>query len=346
VPLPGRSASLLWAALLVMAPAAAVAQPATPSSDAKDNARKLAERGYELFQAGKYAEAIGHFDKAEQLFHAPPHLLFIARSQAKLGKLLAARAAYDAIVAERLASYAPDAFVLAQQEARIEVAALRTRLPTLELRIRGAAPHTVQVQIDGASVPVARERQRVPVDPGKHTVVARTGAAPPLTRSVTVMESTSTPIELSFDGAPSTGAGPGAGVGDAGQAPDEGIPSSLVPPIVAFVVGGLGLGVGAVTGAMSLSKVADIERTCAEDATGVKRCDPAREPDADTARTLGTVSTVSFVIGGVGVGTGVLLLLLRAQDDAPAPAQVSRRAPGVTVTPVIGTRFLGVQGRF
>jgi len=345
VPLPGRSATLLCAALLVMAPAVAMAQPATPNSDAKDSARKLAERGYELFQAGKYGEAIGHFEKAEQLFHAPPHLLFIARSQAKLGKLLAARAAYDAIVAERLASYAPDAFVLAQQEARIEVAALRTRLPTLELRIRGAAPSAVAVQIDGASVPVARERQRFPVDPGKHTVVARSGGATPLIRSVTVMESTSTPIELSFDGAPST-APVGAGAGDPGQAPDDGVPSSLVPPIVAFAVGGLGLGVGAVTGAMSLSKVADIEERCAEDASGVKRCRPEDEPDADTARTLGTVSTVSFVVGSVGVGTGVLLLLLRAQDDAPAPAQVSRRARGVTVTPLIGTRFLGVQGQF
>ncbi|MEJ7729112.1 MAG: hypothetical protein WKG00_07850 [Polyangiaceae bacterium] len=345
MPLPGRSASLLWAALLVMAPAVATAQPATPSSDAKDGARKLAERGYELFQAGKYGEAIGHFDKAEQLFHAPPHLLFIARSQAKLGKLLAARAAYDAIVAERLASYAPDAFVLAQQEARIEVAALRTRLPTLELRIRGAAPSAVEVQIDGASVPVARERQRIPVDPGKHTVVARSGAAPPLTRSVAAMESMSIPVERFFDGAPGApAAGPGAGAPV--EAPDEGAPSSLVPPIVAFAVGGVGLGVGAITGAMSLSIVSDIEAHCTDETSGAKRCRPQDEPDADTARTLGTVSTVSFVVGGVGVATGAILLLLRAQDDAPAQPQVSRRASGVTVTPLIGTRFLGVQGRF
>jgi hypothetical protein len=333
------------AALLATTPAVSTAQPASPTSDARDSARKLAERGYELFQAGRYGEAITHFDKAEQLFHAPPHLLFIARSQAKLGKLLAARAAYDAIVAERLASYAPDAFVRAQQEARIEVVALRTRLPTLELRIRGALPSSVEVQLDGATVPVARERQRIPVDPGKHTLVARSGAAPPLTRSVTVMESTSVPIELSFEAAPST-APVGAGAAGADEETDDGTPSSLVPPVVAFVVGGLGLGVGAVTGAMSLSKVAEIEEHCPEDASGVKRCDPALEPDADTARTLGTVSTVSFVIGGVGVATGVILLVLRSQEQPPTQPQVSRRAQAVTWAPVIGSRYLGVQGTF
>ena len=80
------------------------------------------------------------------------------------------------------------------------------------------------------------------------------------------------------------------------------------------------------------------------------QCDPSYEGDADSAATLGNVSTVGFVIGGLGVGAGVVLLVLRSgSDTAEAPVASSRlRGPFArpTVEPVVGLGAAGLRGRF
>jgi len=48
-------------------------------------ARDAANSGRAAFDAGQYERAIDSFSRAESLVHAPPHLLFMARAQAKLG---------------------------------------------------------------------------------------------------------------------------------------------------------------------------------------------------------------------------------------------------------------------
>ena len=47
-------------------------------------ARDAANSGRAAFDAGQYERAIDSFSRAESLVHAPPHLLFLARAQAKL----------------------------------------------------------------------------------------------------------------------------------------------------------------------------------------------------------------------------------------------------------------------
>lgn len=86
------------------------------------------------------------------------------------------------------------------------------------------------------------------------------------------------------------------------EEPSEG--SSAAP--IAFVLGGLGLGVGVVTGLMSLGEVSTLEKNCGPE----KRCtNPADQEVADSAKLLGNISTVGFVVGGIGVATGTVLLL-------------------------------------
>ncbi len=100
-------------------------------------------------------------------------------------------------------------------------------------------------------------------------------------------------------------------------------PPSHPPPsagsrLLGFItlgVGAVGLGIGAATGALSLSRVSDLEARC-----GGYRCTPAEEPDAHRAKTLGTISTAAFVVGGVAAAAGVVLLVIR-----PGGAQVPRR---------------------
>jgi tetratricopeptide (TPR) repeat protein len=331
---------------LALAPAIATAQP-EPTQEAKDAARGLAEKGYELFEQGKYAEAITHFQQAEQRFHASPHLLFIARSRVKMGQLVEARDVYDKVVAEQLANYAPDAFRQAQAEARGELDGLRKRIPTIQLVVIGAEPESVRVTLDGVEVPSWKIQERLPANPGAHTVTATRPGSEPITRSVTLTEGAAESVDLSF-GAPAGPAGPGPT-----PPPDQGPKSSLVLPLVAFGVGGLGLGIGAITGAMSLGKVSDIEEQadCIPDPDDSAKqiCDPSYQEDADSARTLGTVSTVAFVVGGIGIGAGVILLLTRSGDEAPSVAKRAAPARGwasPSIEPRVGLGSIGVAGRF
>src|SRR5881394_718863 len=94
-----------------------VALPAAAQDQSKevDAARALASAGRELFEKGEYDKALQRFQGAEAIFHAPPHLLFIARSQQKLGHLTAARDVYKKLIGEKLPSSAPEVFFTMQQ---------------------------------------------------------------------------------------------------------------------------------------------------------------------------------------------------------------------------------------
>jgi hypothetical protein len=103
----------------------------------------------------------------------------------------------------------------------------------------------------------------------------------------------------------------------------------------AFGVGAAGVLVGGVTGAMTLSQAGDIKDACPND-----ECTPEHEGDVSSARTLGTVSTVAFVVGAVGLAAGTTLLVLelgRKKDPERAGA-------GAAVA--IGVGAVRLDGRF
>ena len=84
------------ALLLRLVPAAAVGAavvftgvPASAQSAAdKATARQLAVHGIKLYGDGKYSEALDKLQRAQTLYDAPVHLLYIARCQHKLGMLV------------------------------------------------------------------------------------------------------------------------------------------------------------------------------------------------------------------------------------------------------------------
>ena len=104
---------------------------------------------------------------------------------------------------------------------------------------------------------------------------------------------------------------------------------------VSFGVGGIGLVVGGITGALFLSKRATL----------IKACDPSRVCAKNEQSTLnaydsfGTVSAAGFGLGVVGIGAGLALWLLDS-DPSPAPAA------SVVVRPYVGFASLGAMGVF
>jgi hypothetical protein len=297
---------------LLLAPALAVAGP--PSAEDRDAARALADKGAELFDAGKYEASIEYFRKADEKVHAPTFVLAIAQAYAKSGKLIEAREHYQQVASEKLPPSPPASFVEAQATAKRELGDLSRRIPTLQIVLTGPDAGGATVAVDGA--PVASIDQPLEQNPGDHRIEVTVGSGGPITRSVTLREGATERVEIAVVG---TSSGKGDSKG------------SIVPAAVALGVGAVGIGVGAVTGAMALGRVGDIKDQC----VGTK-CPAALAGDADSAGTLADVSTVSFIVGGVGVAAGVVLLILRPGGGSEeASTGNSRRFQGASRAPLV-----------
>lgn len=281
-------------------------KPGSAKDAEREVARGFAERAVDLFQQGDYQRAMDLFFEAEKHFHAPHHVLFIARAQDKLGLLLDASATYKRLVDEKLPDDAPGPFKEAQATGKAELAALDARIPTLAVGVTGSASALAHVSIDGGDIEQSAWGEPKKLDPGTHTVDARAPEVPSVRRSVTLKEGAHERLDLVLEPPPKP---------------------SLAPQLIAFGAGALGLGVGAITGAMSLGVVGDLDSRCPS-----RHCTPNDEADGSRAKTLGTVSTIGFIVGAAGVAAGVVIVVTRP-----------RRAP---VAMAVGPLALTVRGAF
>jgi hypothetical protein len=108
---------------------------------------------------------------------------------------------------------------------------------------------------------------------------------------------------------------------------------------VGIGVGGAGIVLGVVTGAMAAGK----HGTASSSACASGPCSPGDfatyTSDRNSYYTLGTVSTIGFIAGGVLAAGGAALLLFSPKSDAAAPA-------AAWVSPWVGAGSAGVTGRF
>ena len=262
--------SALGSAAFVLVCASAV--PAFSQSDEqRAGARSLATEGATAFRDGRYKDAVDLFSKAESLVHAPPHLLFMARAQTKLGQLVKAREAYLKITREQLAPNAPQAFRDAQTASSREMAAIDPKIGGLTIKIEGSdGAKDLQVKIDGTPVPAVLLGASQPIDPGEHRVDAVATGYRAQSRTLMVGEGEKTSVTLKLEGdaaavpigvasaAPTVPETAGAGnASAAGQmaiggpgpvAPDTGTggSGSHIGAYLAFGIGAVGIGLGAV----------------------------------------------------------------------------------------------------
>jgi tetratricopeptide (TPR) repeat protein len=138
----------------------------------KATARQLATQGIQYYQQGKHAEALDLLQRAEQLYDAPVHLIYIARAQAALGKLVEASETYRRLIRTDLPAGAPQPFKDAVSDAQKELQQLEPKVPSLRIDVVPADAKGLQLKVDGdviSSVVIGINR---PTNPGKHTVEA------------------------------------------------------------------------------------------------------------------------------------------------------------------------------
>lgn len=270
-------------------PSEALAQPS-----ASERALEAAYEADGLFARGKWQEAYDRFEEADRLAHSPVFVLYMARALRNAGALVEARALYERVIAEKVGADAPKPFRAALTDAAAELAEVKAKTPRVRVDVRGVSKADVVVKVDDAPIAVDTP---TPLDPGAHVFVARAGEREVRRDATLTADGAETAIVLDF-------AEKGAPIAAGGS---EG---SYVPGIIALSVGGLGLALGTVTGAIAASQASDIKEGCIDG-----HC---LEEDADaleTASTLATVSTVGFIAGGACVVAGIVLVAVRPGGD-------------------------------
>lgn len=279
------------------------------------------DEGKVRLHANDYPRAIEAIGKANDLMHVPTTGLALAKAHLAAGHLIEARDA--AIAAEKLPreDREPKVFDAARKQAAELARELKPRIPTVRLRIEGTA---TKIVVDGTEVPPSIAGEPIAMNPGKHTIVATGDAGDARAEpELAEREAKDVALVLGHEAEPPSRPRP---VPKATTPLDDRQHGTRTPLAKGLVYGGLGagilgLGAGAVTGVMTLSRASKVDPQCANDV-----CAPSARSDLDRAQTLGTLSTVAFVVGGVGIAAGVVGLLL------PKQSGVALGAGGITGT--------------
>ncbi len=307
--------------------------PAEPSAEDKESARVVFGLALGLREQGKLHEALEKFLLANSLYSTPITALELGKTHFALGQWVAASAAFESVAKIPVRSSESEKSASARAEAEKNATELRPRIPELTVNVVGLAKYeAVVISIDGVVVPKAGTTTVQLVDPGKHVVALRLAGSKSPTAEVTLVEGDRKQVTLVVPAAESV---PILDV----PRPRSNTPKTSPLVYVGFGIGVTGVLVGAVTGTVALTKASSVKGQCVGSA-----CPPEVADDLDLSRKMGNVSTVSFVVGGLGAVIGVVGLLA---SDGGAKNE-SAKSPSIqpSIQPSIGLGTVGVVGAF
>ena len=191
-------------------------------------------------------------------------------------------------------------------------------LPTVVIEAKDGAGNdltAVKVTMDGDVLAEKLDGSALSLDPGAHTFTFELAGQPPITRQLVIREGQKDRREVLQFGAPA--ATPATTATPAAKGPATSSIESSVDQVssssggsqktfalVAAGVGVVGIGVGTIFGLSAMSKQDEANAKCpgaCSDQAGVDLW--------NDARTAGNISTVGFIVGGVGLATGAILWL-------------------------------------
>jgi hypothetical protein len=290
-----------------------LALPARAQGRDPATAEALFEAARSAFEAGHYAEACAKFAESQRLDPGAGTLINLAACREKENKLSLAWEAWQ----EALRLLRSDDDRRPEVERRAKE--LDARLPRLVVVLAPDAPAGCEVTRDGAALGSAVLGVPIPVDPGKHVIAVTAPGRTPAQFEIDLAEGKTERLTVT-PGAPAAKqapivkkptAPPTAPSTPAPKRPEADRGHGSTGKTVGYAIGGLGaLGVvlGGVTGVLALGKKHTMDDDCVAQ-NGTHYCGQAGIAAANSGKTLATVSTVSFIAGGVAVGVGAYLVL-------------------------------------
>ena len=289
-------------ALAVLCASLLFAFPAQASDAAA--AREQLKAGYQLAQDGNCEEAIPHFTESMHLDVKAITLINLAQCEEKVGKLTDALGHW--VDARARAQVEGNPQIVAEAEKRAK--ALEPRLGRLTITLAKDAPSGAEVTRDGVVLGSVSFGVALPVNPGTHVIVVKTPGRKDVRLEVNVGEGDLRSVQVT--------AGPVDPTSNVPPPPEK---KSGTSPLVYIGVGvcAAGVAVGTITGLMSLGKKSTADSNCPQK----DQCNQNGLAAVDAGRTLGWISTVGFIVGGVGAAVGVYGLVAGgSKSESPRAA--------------------------
>ena len=314
------------AGLLLSAPAFA----GEPSAADSESALQLYKEGKALRDRGDQQAALEKLRAAYSLVETPITALELGRTYIVVGQLVEARGVLLSVSRIPVRNNESTKAGEARIEAEALATELRPRLASLTVRPRGVAPGNAapRIVIDNVALPTEASTAPRVLNPGAHVVVVEANGQK-VQSDVTLAEGQSAELDVEI---------PPAKVEAAAVPP----PRTIEPPppvehrklsplvYIGFGTAAVGIGIGTVTGVLTLSKASALKDACRDE-----RCPQSSQSDIDSASTTGAISTVAFIVGSLGAAVGVVGLFMGGRSESHASAAKAPRASGLRIVPTV-----------
>jgi hypothetical protein len=319
----------LVAACLLAAPGAS----ANPSKEDVDAAQRLFDEGLDLLEHGHAADACPKLEESQRLDPGMGTEYRLAECYAATGRLVRAVALFREVAADAKASKSTAREHVATQ--RADDTAARIPKLVLELPATSRVPG-LAVRVDDAAVALGDLGKPMPLDPGDHSVSASAPGYVAWSARMHLDEGIESRITIPrLAAAPRADMTPPAVPEPVAPKPPPAPPATRfggqrIAALAAAGVGVAGVAVGTVFGLKAKSNWSDALSHCRGGATD--QCDATGVSLGGDAKTEATISTISFVVGGVGLAGAAILFFTApraAKDDS------------VHVAPIAGAGTLG-----
>lgn len=284
----------------------ALALLVTSSAAGAQDIDALYEQGQSAFEAGRFEEARSKFASVWEQRKSYDVAAVLAQAELQVGR--------NADAAHHLAYAAAHFPVSASTDVRkkIEAAFAEVRGKVGALKV-DVSPASATLKVNGRAYAEAERGELIFVEPGQVTVEVSADEHEPAKQTIELKKGETREVKLPLV---------------LKSKPAE---RSFLAPGIAFGVGGAGLIVGVVAGAVTAAKSDSLKTTCGDALV----CPTGVRSEGDAALAAAHASTVGFVVAGVGAAVGVTLLLLPSK-----PAKTAR------MELVVGPSFTGVKGAF
>jgi hypothetical protein len=335
-------AFVLAAGLVAGTTTAAIDARAEPSEGGAAAAESLFQEARKLMDAKRYSEACPKLVASQKIAPAVGTLLNLADCYERAGQLASAWARFHEAIALAQRLGRPDR----EKTARERADKLEPRLIKLTI----VSPEkNVDVKLDGNVLDAAALGTAVPVDPGKHAIEATAKGKKAFTTTVDVSDRARSPsveipaLDVDPEASPSkNGSGSGSGSSGDTKAAEEQTGAGGTQRIVSYAALGLG-GVGVVIGVIFGLRTSSIWNDAKTHCTGLE-CDRTGVTLATDAKNAGTVSTISFVAGGVLLAGGAVLFFTAPKGSARSSSSGKQSEPRLGVG--VGLGSMTLEGRF
>ena len=320
-----RRAVAVLLAIAVAASSVTTTVYAEPPAADRETAREDMTQGRAARAKGDHEAALAAFKAAHAIMNVPTTGLELGISLMDVGQLLEAREVFLASAKHPETPGEPPKFASARAEAKQLADGLVVRIPAVHVVFAGVpAGQTAKLTIDDRDVPVVGPSVMRKVNPGSHTLVAHVGDKE-RKETIDIKEGESRDVTIDFADKPAPIVAPPP---PPGKVAVESHTSPLV--FIGFGVAGAGIIAGSITGLMSMSRASSVRDSCVDG-----KCPPSTHDDYDSGKTLGNISTVAFIVAGVGAAVGVVGLFSKAKTKE-----------GPTVSLYVSPFGTGLSGSF